>query len=78
MSLREWANRPRVIRRINGWATVAWLVLVVPTVGLKSWRTSILWVALLSIWANVISHYTAWLAARVEVREEHIEEEIRE
>lgn len=64
-------NRPRVIRTINFWATCFWLMLIVPTV--FYWSRSILWVALLSIWANVISHYTAYLSSRVEVREEEIE-----
>ncbi len=67
----RWLNRPRVIRTINFWATTFWVGLIIPTVFL--WSRSILWVALLSIWANVISHYTAYLAARVEVREEDIE-----
>lgn len=69
-------NRPRVIRTINLWATIFWVALIAPT--LLYWRESILWVALLSIWANVVSHYTAYLAARVEVREEDIEEDIEE
>lgn len=67
-------NRPRVIRAANFWMTLFWLVLIGPT--LLWWRDSILWVALLSIWANVVSHYTAYLSARVEVREESIEEDI--
>ena len=67
-------NRPRVIRTINLWLTVFWLILIAPT--LIWWRNSILWVAVLSIWANVVSHYTAYLSARVEVREEDIEDEL--
>lgn len=69
-------NRPRVIRTINFWFTVFWLGLIAPT--LIWWRDSVLWVAILSIWANVISHYTAYLSARVEVREEDIEHDIEE
>jgi hypothetical protein len=55
---------PARLRRINAIATLAWLAAVVPTV--LWWRESILWVALMSVWANVASHYTAWQAARAE------------
>lgn len=55
---------PQQLRRINGTATLIWLGLVVPTV--LWWRDSLLWVALMSVWANVASHYTAWMSARAE------------
>jgi hypothetical protein len=45
-------------------ATCVWLALVVPTV--LWWRESILWVALMSVWANVAAHFSAWQAARAE------------
>jgi len=53
-----------------------WLALVMPTV--LVWHSSILWVALLSIWANVISHFTAYIAARVDVRTENIEDVVED
>lgn len=56
---------PTSLRRFNGWAALAWLVLVVPTV--LWWRESILWVALMSAWANVVTHYGAWMSSRAEV-----------
>lgn len=56
--------KPHQLRPINGSATILWALLVVPT--LFWWRESILWVALMSVWANVVSHYTAWQAARAE------------
>ncbi len=62
---------PERIRTVNGWAVLVWLTLIVPTV--LFWKESILWVALMSIWANVASHYTAWLAARTEVRAKNVE-----
>ena len=42
--------------------TVAWVLLVVPT--LLWWRDSILWVAFMSLWANAASHGAAAMAAR--------------
>lgn len=52
------------LRRFHAVATVAWLVLVVPSV--LWWRDSILWVIVLSVWANFASHFGAWQAARAE------------
>lgn len=52
------------LRRFHAVATVAWLVLTVPSV--LWWKNSILWVILLSVWANVASHFGAWQAARAE------------
>jgi hypothetical protein len=42
--------------------TFAWLVLAVPT--LLLWRESVLWVALMSLWANIASHWAAREAAK--------------
>lgn len=54
----------RALRIFNAVATVVWLALIVPT--LLWWSDSILWVALMSIWANVAGHFSAWQAARAE------------
>lgn len=58
---------PVWLRRIHACITVMWLCLIVPTV--IWWKDSILWVALMSIWANVASHWSAWQATRSEVEE---------
>jgi hypothetical protein len=52
------------LRRFHLAATLTWLVLVVPS--LIWWKDSILWVIILSVWANVASHFGAWQAARAE------------
>lgn len=52
------------LRRFNAVMTIVWLALVVPTVLL--WRESILWIALMSVWANVAGHMGAWAGARAE------------
>jgi hypothetical protein len=41
-----------------------WTLLIAPT--LLWWRDSVLWVALMSLWANIASHAAAALAARAE------------
>jgi uncharacterized membrane protein len=42
--------------------TLVWVVLAVPTLIL--WRESVLWVALMSLWANIASHWAAREAAK--------------
>jgi len=44
--------------------TVVWALLLVPT--LMWWRESILWVAFMSLYANVVGHWSAYQAARAE------------
>lgn len=44
--------------------TGVWAGLITPT--LLWWRESVLWVALMSLWANVASHFAAWQTASAE------------
>jgi hypothetical protein len=44
--------------------TIVWALLIPPT--LLWWRDSILWVALMSLYANLIGHWSAYQAARAE------------
>ena len=55
---------PAFTTRFHKWATVVWVLLAIPT--LLIWRESVLWVALMSIWANVASHWAAYQASRAE------------
>ena len=55
----------RRFRAFHLCATGFWLSMVVPTV--LWWHDSILWVAFMSIWANVATHWGAWQASRAEV-----------
>jgi hypothetical protein len=48
----------------NLWLAFIWLGAAIPT--LSWWKESILWVAFMSLWANVASHFAAWIAARAE------------
>jgi hypothetical protein len=56
-----------VLRRFHLAMTVVWALLVIPTVML--WRESVLWVALMSAWANIMAHFAAYMAGRTEQRE---------
>ena len=59
---------PENMKRFNAAATVFWLLAGIPTVLI--WKESILWLAIMSLWANVASHMAGWLAARVEVKQD--------
>jgi len=58
-------STPAALRRIHGWGTIVWLVLAVPAVFF--WRDSVPFLVFISIYAVVVSHWSGWQAARVEV-----------
>lgn len=55
-------------RRIHLTLTLAWLALGIPT--LLWWKNSIAWVAWMSLYANVVGHWSAMQAARAEEAQE--------
>ena len=67
-----WASiqgDPVFMRRVNGWLTVFWVAMI-PISLVTGWISSVTYVAALSLWALVSGHWSAWQAARVEVRQE--------
>jgi hypothetical protein len=54
----------RYLRRFHAAATIVWFLLILPSV--LWWKDSILWVIILSVWANAASHFGAWQGARAE------------
>lgn len=75
-----WASvqgSPRFMQRVNGWLAVFFCVLIPPAY-FFGWLSSITFVSALSIWALVSGHWSAWQAARVEVRQEELEARERE
>ena len=44
--------------------TGLWALLIIPTV--FWWKESILWIGMISVYANVVSHWTAYQASRAE------------
>jgi hypothetical protein len=44
--------------------TIFWVVMAIPTV--LWWHDSILYVALISVYALIIGHWSAWQASRAE------------
>ena len=67
-----WASvqgDPVFMRRLNGWLTIFWIVMIPVSIA-TGWMNSVAYVATLSLWALVSGHWSAWQAARVEVKQE--------
>lgn len=51
-------------RRIHGGLAITWTLLIVPTI---LWlHDSVLWIGLMSAWANAAAHFSAYQGARAE------------
>jgi hypothetical protein len=69
---------PVFMRRVNGWLTVLWIVMIPVSVAM-GWLSSVVYVSALSLWALVSGHWAAWQAARVEcIQQEELEREQKE
>ena len=69
-----WASiqgDPVFMRRVNGWLAIFWIVMI-PISMWRGWLTSVVYVSALSLWALVSGHWSAWQAARVEVRQQSV------
>lgn len=70
-----WASvqgDPVFMRRVNGWLTILWLVMIPVSIA-THWLSSVIYVSALSLWALVSGHWSAWQAARVEVAQKQAE-----
>lgn len=72
--LSRFAATPRVQVAFNGAAMVGWLVMVPITLLVEPLRNAILYVALMSVWANFATHLGGWISALVNVKAEAIHE----
>ena len=70
----EWLERPRTQVRFNAALTLAWLVMVPVTLLVAPLRNAILYVALMSVWANFATHLGALISALVNEKAEAIHE----
>ena len=73
-----WASvqgDPVFMRRVNGWLTVFWIVMI-PVSIFTGWINSVAYISALSLWALVSGHWSAWQAARVEVEQQREHEEL--
>jgi len=56
---------PQIMMRFHLALTGVWTLLIIPT--LLWWSTSILWILLISLYANIIGHFSAWQVVRAEM-----------
>lgn len=52
------------MRKVHLLLTFAWGALAIPTV--LFWKESILWVSFMSLYANMVGHWSAYQASRAE------------
>jgi hypothetical protein len=60
---------PVFMRRVNGYLTMFWIAMIPVSIA-TGWIRSITYVSALSLWALVSGHWSAWQAARVEVKQD--------
>lgn len=65
MKIFESLSRPQFLRAFHGWMTVIWGIFI-PVSVFTSLRESIMWIVLMSVWANFVGHFSSWQATRVE------------
>lgn len=61
------------MRAVNGYLTLFWVVMI-PVSFITGWINSVTYVAVMSLWALVSGHWSAWQAARVEVKQQELDE----
>jgi hypothetical protein len=62
--LKVKAADPKVWKKFHMSATIFWFVAIIPTV--VFWSESVLWIGLVSCYANMVGHFGAWQASRAE------------
>ena len=70
MKILDWINI-KVLLWFWGTMTLVWSILLVPSV--LWWKESILWVIIMSWWANVASSAAAFVAAHNEMKQDRRE-----
>lgn len=65
---RELLHDPKFTTEFHKWATIIWILLLVPSV--LWWNQAILWIVLMSVWANIGSHWAAYQASRAELKQD--------
>ncbi|MDW8846721.1 hypothetical protein SD961_12610 [Erwinia sp. MMLR14_017] len=64
---------PSMIKKAHLTASVAWIILAIPSV--IWWKSSVLWVIIISIYANIVGHLSGYTAARADEAAEQDEKE---
>lgn len=61
----KFLSNPKNAARFHLWATVFWFLSLAPTV--LWWKNSILWVGIMSCWANVAAHWSSYQGSCAEI-----------
>ena len=69
----NWLANPRTQVWFNGLCMVMWFLMVPVTLFVPALRTAILYVALMSVWANFATHLGGWISSLVNARAERVE-----
>lgn len=62
---------PKLIKKMHLAAAVLWVLLAIPSV--IWWKNSVLWVIIISIYANIVGHLSGYTAARADEAAENNE-----
>lgn len=57
------------LKHVHAILTVLWLVMI-PVSLITGWIESLIFISAISIYANVAGHFSAWQAARTEVKQD--------
>lgn len=68
--MRALFGRPAFLRAFHGWCTVAWLPITALAYVLH-WLNNVTFVSIISMVALFLGSFSAWQAARVEVKQEN-------
>jgi hypothetical protein len=63
-TIKDKAADPKAWKKFHLAATFIWAMLVIPTA--LFWNESVLWIGLISCYANMVGHFSAWQASRAE------------
>ena len=63
-SFAAWLNSPAFLTRFHATATLVWVLLLIPSV--LWWKDLLVWVVIMSAYANIAGHWSAWQASRSE------------
>lgn len=68
-------GRPEVLRAFHGWCTLLWIPITILAFAL-GWLESVTFVSLISMLALFLGSFSAWQAARTEVKQDEEVEKI--
>jgi hypothetical protein len=66
--IRNLLEDPKFTTEFHKWATIVWIALLIPSV--LWWSNAIMWVVLMSVWANIAGHWSAYQASRAELKQD--------